>query len=147
MGQESFNKKEREKKKQKKKLEKQRKKENRKSESQEGEKDDMIVYVDAFGNFTDTPPDPDKKEKVDASSIDIGVPKQDKEDIETGERSGKVAFYNDAKGYGFIMDASTQEKYFFHINNCIDEVWENDKVTFELARGEKGLNAVNVKKK
>ncbi len=146
MGQESFNKKEREKKKQKKKLEKQRKKENRKSEAQEGNKDDMIAYVDEFGNITDTPPDPAKKQKVDAASIEVGIPKKETTKTDSGERSGKVSFYNDAKGYGFIIDALTKEKYFFHINNCQEEVTENNEVSFQLEKGDKGMNAVNVKK-
>ena len=62
------------------------------------------------------------------------------------EKQGKVAFYNDSKGYGFINDLNSQEKYFFHVNGLIDEVTENDKVTFEVERGLKGMNAVRVKK-
>jgi cold shock protein len=32
-----------------------------------------------------------------------------------------------------------------HVSGLIDEIRENDEVTFELKEGKKGLNAVNVK--
>ncbi|MEO9476559.1 MAG: cold shock domain-containing protein [Cyclobacteriaceae bacterium] len=59
--------------------------------------------------------------------------------------TGKVKFFNDSKGFGFIMDTETQKEYFVHISGLIDEVRENDEVTFELTEGKKGLNATNVK--
>lgn len=59
--------------------------------------------------------------------------------------TGKVKFFNESKGYGFITDAETQKEYFVHISGLIDEVRENDEVTFELKEGKKGLNATNVK--
>ncbi len=144
--QQSFNKAEREKKRLKKRKDKLAKQEERKANSKSGgDLDSMIAYVDEFGNITDTPPDPTKRKKVDAESIAISVPKQ--ENVEVSPfRTGKVEFYNDAKGFGFIKDAETQEKYFFHINSVIDEVVENDKVAFELEQGMKGINAVRVKK-
>jgi cold shock CspA family protein len=42
------------------------------------------------------------------------------------------------------VDAETQEKYFTHVSGLIDDIVENDKVSFELAKGMKGLNAVKV---
>ncbi|MBT8320267.1 MAG: cold shock domain-containing protein, partial [Eudoraea sp.] len=59
-------------------------------------------------------------------------------------RKGKVSYFDHSKGFGFIIDAETQEKYFCHISGLIDEINENDKVTFELEKGMKGLNAVKV---
>lgn len=60
-------------------------------------------------------------------------------------KNGKVKFFNDSKGFGFIKDADSNEEYFVHVTNLVDEIRENDEVTFELKEGRKGLNAVNVK--
>ena len=57
---------------------------------------------------------------------------------------GTVKFFNESKGYGFIKDDDTGKEYFVHVSGLIDEVRENDDVTFELEEGRKGLNAVNV---
>jgi len=59
--------------------------------------------------------------------------------------NGTVKFFNDEKGYGFIKDNDDEKEYFVHVSGLIDEVRENDTVTFELQEGRKGLNAVNVK--
>jgi len=59
--------------------------------------------------------------------------------------NGKVKFFNDSKGYGFIKDDESDQEYFVHVSGLIDEVAENDDVVFELQEGRKGLNAVNVK--
>lgn len=144
--QETFSKKEREKKKIKKRKEKELKKQERKENSDGGGLDNMMAYVDENGNITDTPPNPDKKSKIKAKNIEVGVPKKDDSEIEDPIHQGKVAFYNDSKGYGFINDKNNGEKYFFHVNNTFEDVDENDTVSFELERGNKGLNAVKVKK-
>ncbi len=60
-------------------------------------------------------------------------------------KQGKVKFFNESKGYGFIKDADTQEEYFVHVSGLIDEIAQDDDVTFELREGRKGLNAVDVK--
>ena len=60
-------------------------------------------------------------------------------------KNGKVKFFNDAKGYGFVIDTESETDYFVHVSGLIDEVKEDDEVTFELKEGKKGLNAVNVK--
>ena len=60
-------------------------------------------------------------------------------------KQGKVKFFNDTKGYGFIKDEETNEEYFVHVTGLIDEISEDDDVSFELKEGRKGLNAVNVK--
>lgn len=60
-------------------------------------------------------------------------------------KNGKVKFFNDAKGFGFIKDAESNEEYFVHVSSLVDEIRENDDVTFELKEGRKGMNAVNVK--
>lgn len=59
---------------------------------------------------------------------------------------GTVKFFNDSKGFGFIKDENSNTEYFVHVSGLIDEVRENDRVTFELQEGRKGLNAVKVKR-
>ena len=58
---------------------------------------------------------------------------------------GTVKFFNQSKGFGFIVDDESQTEYFVHVTGLIDEINENDVVEFELQEGRKGLNAVNVK--
>ena len=141
--QETFGKKEREKKRLKKKKDKLLKKEERRASGQNSE----FIYVDEYGQLTDTPPDPARKIKVDASTIEIGVPKkEDREEEESADKQGKVSFFDTSKGFGFIIDSNSQDKYFVHVSGLLEEIKENDKVTFELERGLKGMNAVRVKK-
>jgi cold shock CspA family protein len=141
----TFNKKENEKKRLKKRLDKQQRKEDRKSNPQGGGFENMIAYVDENGNITDTSPDPTKKIKVDAQSIEVSIPKREKEEVIT-IRTGRVEFFDEKKGFGFIKEPLTQEKYFFHVSGLLEDVKENDAVSFELERGFKGMNAIRVKK-
>lgn len=60
-------------------------------------------------------------------------------------KKGTVKFFNDSKGFGFIIDSETKTEYFVHVSGLIDEIREEDNVEFELKEGRKGLNAVNVK--
>jgi len=142
---ETFGKQEKEKKRLKKKQDKIQKREERKSNSQGGGLENMMAYVDESGNITDEPQDLKKKKKVDVESIEIGIPKREEGDI-ISERKGRVEFFDNTKGFGFIKELDTQEKYFVHVNGLTEEVRENDMVTFELEKGLKGLNAVRVKK-
>jgi len=144
--QQTFNKKEKEKKRLKKRKEKQEKKLERQANSAGGGLENMMMYVDEDGNLTETPPDPTvKKKEVKLESIAISTSKQ--EHIEEDPiKKGKVDFFNDQKGFGFIRETDTQEKYFFHVNGLIDEVMEGDKVQFELEQGMKGMNCVKVTK-
>ena len=59
-------------------------------------------------------------------------------------KKGKVKFYNNSKGYGFIIPDDSSEEIFVHQSGLIDEIHENDEVQFEVEQGRKGLNAVNV---
>ena len=54
-------------------------------------------------------------------------------------------FFNDTKGFGFIVEDETNKEHFVHISGLIDEIREGDVVEFDLTEGKKGLNAVNVK--
>jgi cold shock CspA family protein len=144
---ETFNKKEKEKKRLKKQKEKREKAEERKENVVKGKSlDEMMAYVDENGNITSTPPDPTKKKKILTEDIQIATPKQ--EAIQPGDliRKGKVTFFNESKGYGFIKDSESQESIFVHINELSEAVGENDKVTFEVEPGQKGMTAVRVKK-
>lgn len=60
--------------------------------------------------------------------------------------TGTVKFYNDAKGFGFIIDDDSQSDIFVHATGLVDKVAQNDKVTYEVKDGKKGPNAINVKK-
>ncbi|HEY1031692.1 MAG TPA: cold-shock protein [Flavipsychrobacter sp.] len=60
-------------------------------------------------------------------------------------QEGTVKFFNETKGFGFIKPADGGQDIFVHVSGLIDEIRENDKVTYEVQNGKKGLNAVNVK--
>ncbi len=60
-------------------------------------------------------------------------------------KNGKVKFFNGSKGFGFIIDDETGTDYFVHVSGLIDEIREEDAVTYDLKEGKKGLNAVDVK--
>jgi len=60
-------------------------------------------------------------------------------------KKGTVKFFNESKGFGFILEDDSTNEYFVHVSGLIDQVQEGDKVEFELKEGRKGLNAVNVK--
>ena len=143
--QQSFNKREKEKKRLKKREEKQKKKEARRAEQKDSGGGIQFAYVDKYGNLTDTPPEPSEKEEIDAESIVLGIPKKEEsaDDLDP-VRKGKVSFFDHSKGFGFIIDQETQEKHFCHISNIIDEIQENDRVTFELMKGQRGMDAVKV---
>ena len=59
--------------------------------------------------------------------------------------TGKVKFFNNSKGFGFIKDNDSTNEYFVHVSGCLDTINENDEVGFEVREGPKGLNAFNVK--
>lgn len=142
--QQTFNKLEREKNKAKKREAKRKKMAARKEARARGEiKQDEFVYVDFNGNFTDTPPDPAEKEQISLESIIISPTKKD--DVDT-RVTGKVTFYDDEKGFGFIKNPLSQDSHFFHFSECPDTLTIGDKVEFELMRGEKGMNAVKITK-
>mgnify|MGYP003686354599 FL=1 len=142
--QETFSKKEKEKKRLKKRKDKLAKREERKANPKKTF-EESIAYIDENGNFTDTPPDKTKRTIIKAEDIEIGVPTRENENDDP-IKLGKIEFYNDEKGYGFIKEDVTNEKYFVHVSSLNGEIGENDKVSFELERGPKGLNAVRVNK-
>jgi CspA family cold shock protein len=64
----------------------------------------------------------------------------------TPMNNGTVKFFNDLKGFGFIKEANSNQEYFVHASGLVDEIRENDEVSFDLQEGRKGLNAVNVRR-
>jgi len=144
--QESFQKKEVRKKKEKKRIEKEKKKLARKENEKKGGLDDMIAYVDEMGNITSTPPDPDEIESPKLEDIEVSVPKST-EAPRDPLRKGKVTFFNESRGFGFIEDSETRERIFVHVNNTEDEIAEGDRVSFEVESGQKGPSAFNVKRR
>lgn len=140
--QESWNKREKEKKKAKRKEDKLKKREERK-EGGTDSFEDMIAYVDQFGNISDTPMDPKDKEVIDADDIVIGIPP--KEEMEEEIKEGTVSFFDHSKGYGFIKVKGSGESLFTHVKSHLDEISEGNRVTFDVAPGDKGPVAINVK--
>ena len=74
--------------------------------------------------------------------IEVSVPKQ--ENVEVAPHMGRIEYFNAAKGYGFVKDTDNGEKYFFHISSAPATIAEGDRVTFEIERGMRGMNAVRI---
>lgn len=142
--QETFNKKDLEKKRAQRRKEKEERKQQRKENSKTGQGlDDMMAYVDENGNISTTPPDPLKKNTISINDIVTGS--RNIGGAVVSVRTGKVSFFNAAKGFGFIIDSDSGERVFVHVNALKTTLSENDKVTFETERGPKGLQAKDVK--
>ncbi len=60
-------------------------------------------------------------------------------------QEGTVKFFNDTKGFGFISPSDGGQDIFVHVSGLADDIRENDRVSYEVEQGKKGLNAVNVK--
>ena len=136
----STSKKEKNKKKALKKIEKLNKRESRKEFNNKGKSlEEMIVYVDVLGNFTDVPPHLQNKE----------------EDLLNNDRMaekevflhGIVDNYNDMKGFGFIKILNTTDKVFFHFKESKELLKVGDNVMFKKMMSEKGFRAVQISKK
>ena len=143
---ETWNKRERERNKQQKRKEKlERRQEKKLANNGSHDLESMLAYVDENGNLSSKPVDPKKKVSIDVENIEISVPRQRELNPEDLVQAGVVTLFKTDKGYGFIKNLETQESYFFHIKSLIDPVKENNKVSFEIEKGPKGLSAVNVR--
>ena len=60
--------------------------------------------------------------------------------------TGTVKWFDESKGFGFIIDDESKTDLFVHATGLIDSIREDDRVEFEVKEGKKGPNAVNVKK-
>ena len=106
----------------------------------EGRKSTKSSFDDMIAS---TPPEENiKKQEINVEEIMISTPR--KEDEEPVILRGRIEFFNEARGFGFIKDLAGIEKYFFHVNNVVTDVREGNIVTFDLERGAKGMNAVNI---
>jgi CspA family cold shock protein len=65
----------------------------------------------------------------------------------SGQESGKVKWFNDSKGYGFI-ERSEGDDVFVHFSAVVGDgfrtLTEGEAVNFEVVEGPKGLQAANV---
>jgi CspA family cold shock protein len=59
--------------------------------------------------------------------------------------TGKVKFFNQQKGFGFVVDDETQKEVFVHVTGLIDKIKDDDLVTFEVVEDRRGPKAINVK--
>lgn len=139
----TFNKKALQQKRAKKKKDKLERKEERKTNNDKGKSlEDMIVYLDEYGNITSIHPDKQKRKKVNVSDIQLGATPV----IEEKEYAGTVSLFFMEKGYGFITEDKSRETVFVHSNKLIETITEKDRVTFEKEKTPKGYAAVNVRK-
>ena len=60
---------------------------------------------------------------------------------------GTVKWFNDRKGYGFIL-GDDEKEIFVHRNSLAEGIYikEGDSVQYEVESSDKGPNAINLKK-
>ena len=58
---------------------------------------------------------------------------------------GTVKWFNNKRGWGFIVKEDGED-IFVHSSGLVDDIRDNDRVEFDSERGQKGMNAVNVKR-
>ncbi|MDR0228687.1 MAG: cold shock domain-containing protein [Flavobacteriaceae bacterium] len=139
----SFSKKENLKKKAQKRQEKAQKREERKTNNNKGKSlEDMLVYVDRFGNLTDLSPEQQAEEEAKQAKY----PK--KEVIHSTDENtiftGIVNYYSE-KGFGFITEDQTKESIFVHGSETNQPLQKGAKVQYQKKQTAKGINAVAVK--
>ena len=59
--------------------------------------------------------------------------------------NGRIKFYNEQKGYGFITDTEEGKDIFFHVTGLLEEVKQNEEVQYEVEVGNRGPKAINIK--
>ncbi|OJV56377.1 MAG: cold-shock protein [Bacteroidetes bacterium 43-16] len=139
----TFNKKALQQKRAKKKQDKLEKREERKVNNDKGKSlEEMTVYLDEFGNFTDVPPEQQKRKKINSKDILLGATPI----TEQKEHTGVLSLFFADKAYGFITEDETRETIFVHSNKMLEPITEKDKVSYEKEKTPKGFAAVNVRK-
>ncbi|MNL86618.1 Cold shock-like protein CspG [compost metagenome] len=61
-------------------------------------------------------------------------------------QQGIVKFYLESKGFGFIIPDNGEPEIFFHASSVSSPVKQLERVTYEVEKGKKGINATKVKK-
>ena len=84
-----------------------------------------------------------RQTQLKQEDMQISVPKLE-ERPEESLRTGVITYFNDHKGFGFIIDAESREKIFFHVNDLNGPVKENDRVYFTVGKSPKGPVAQDV---
>lgn len=139
----TFAKKELEKKKAKARQDKAEKMQQRKLNNNKGKSlDEMMAYLDENGNLSSRPPDMRNRMEINPEDILLGAAPQD--DEHSIQRTGFVAFFDEAKGYGFIDDSRSKESIFVRSNNTSQPLKKGNKVSYEKQTSPKGFIAVNV---
>lgn len=65
--------------------------------------------------------------------------------MKTTTNKGIIKFYNQPKGYGFIVDENGKD-VFFHVTNLVEEVKKDDLVKYNIKDGKRGLMATDVER-
>ncbi len=60
--------------------------------------------------------------------------------------TGKVKFFNERKGFGFIIDDESSQDVFVHVSGLVDKIPDNDQVSFDIAEDARGKKAINVRR-
>ena len=137
-GSQSFGKRENEKKKRARRLEKQK----RREERQAGGPSSFEEMIDENGRIADTLPEKSGREEVRPEDVPIATPKRESSVPEM--LTGRVEHFNESRGYGFIKDMESSEKYFFHVSSAPPDIAEGHIVAFGTERGTRGMNAVSI---
>lgn len=59
-------------------------------------------------------------------------------------QEGTVKFFNEEKGFGFIVPANGGKEIFVHVSGTKETIRENDVVRYDVEEGRRGPTATNV---
>lgn len=134
--QQTFRKKEIAKQKLQKRRAKQERREHRAENNDKGKSlEEMLAYVDEYGNISDTPPE--KKYEYKASDLE-------KPNDEEVYYMGKVSYYNEGGQYGFIRNNETRESAYFNFKILGFELQQDQHVKFKSKPSKQGLQVTEV---